>query len=449
MIKTSVIIPVYNTSPYIEECIDSVFAQTQKEIEVIVVNDGSTDDSLEILMCMQEKYPQLTIVSQENHGLGYTRNVGIEKARGQYIYFLDSDDFILSDTLETCYKCAQENQLDVVLFDAMLFEDSKDRKQIVPNICDRHEIIEEREEIFSGIKFLEKYYPQAYHPESCLMYYSADFIKKNGMKFLPRVYFEDNEFYCRTMILAERAMYIPRMFYRYRCRSSSIMGMEFNLRKARDHIEVVSAIADLKTLNESRAWNIVHKIAMWLLQYVASACQSNALYAQDRKLYVQIVDTWAKICGNTIECTESLEDIESLNRICDCFPDSNGITEALADRRRNLLILRLRKLCLNQKGCRVAIYGCGEYTDKVMDFYEKWVGTIDADIFFIDSYVVNDSTRYRGYAVYPVSKIAAWKLDCILISSPKYEEEMKQIIQRLYGDRFELVLLYGGMHIFI
>ena len=64
MIKTSVIIPVYNTSPYIEECIDSVFAQTQKEIEVIVVNDGSTDDSLEILMCMQEKYPQLTIVSQ-------------------------------------------------------------------------------------------------------------------------------------------------------------------------------------------------------------------------------------------------------------------------------------------------------------------------------------------------------------------------------------------------
>ena len=101
----------------------------------------------------------------------------------------------------------------------------------------------------------------------------------------------------------------------------------------------------------------------------------------------------------------SLEDIESLNRICGCFPDSNGITEALADRRRKLLILQLRKLCLNQKGCRVAIYGCGEYTDKVMDFYEKWVGTIDADIFFIDSYVVNDSTRYRGYAVYPVSKL--------------------------------------------
>ena len=74
---------------------------------------------------------------------------------------------------------------------------------------------------------------------------------------------------------------------------------------------------------------------------------------------------------------------------------------------------------------------------------------LNADIFFIDSYVADNSTRYRGYVVYPVSEIAECELDCIVISSSKYEEDMKQMIQQLYGDRFELVLLYGGMHIII
>ena len=70
-IKTSVIIPVYNTSLYLKECIESVFHQTQKEIEVIAINDGSTDDSYDILLKMQEKYPDLIVISQDNHGLGY------------------------------------------------------------------------------------------------------------------------------------------------------------------------------------------------------------------------------------------------------------------------------------------------------------------------------------------------------------------------------------------
>ena len=99
MIKTSVVIPVYNTGIYLEECIGSVYNQTQREIEVIAVNDGSTDDSWEVLQHLQEKYPGLIIVTQDNHGQGYARNVGIKMARGEYIYFLDSDDYIMEDKL--------------------------------------------------------------------------------------------------------------------------------------------------------------------------------------------------------------------------------------------------------------------------------------------------------------------------------------------------------------
>ena len=168
MIKTSIVIPVYNTAPYLKECIDSVLNQTQKEIEVIAVDDGSTDNSLEILHELQKKHPQLTVIHQENLGVGGARNTGMALAVGEYIYFLDSDDYIAENALEICYACASENNLDVVLFDSVTFWedplDSHKRVRVSHNPYDRHEIITEREEVFSGVSFLEKYYKKIYRP---------------------------------------------------------------------------------------------------------------------------------------------------------------------------------------------------------------------------------------------------------------------------------------------
>ena len=289
MIHTSVIIPVYNTSPYLEECIDSVYNQTQKEIEVIAINDGSTDDSWTILQELKRKYPGLVVISQENSGLGYTRNVGLSMAKGEYVLFLDSDDYIREDTLEVCYHYATRNRLDVVLFDANNFENTDERNPIIPNADDRHNVIEERDEVFSGIYFLEKYYNKTYEPSACFVYCSLNFLRRNNIYFLPRVYFEDNEFHCKIMILADRIMYIPRMFYQRRCRSESITGTVFDLRKANDHIEVVNAITALKTCNYGKGWHIVKKINIELLKYVAYVCYTNHLYIKDKSLLPKIL----------------------------------------------------------------------------------------------------------------------------------------------------------------
>lgn len=449
MIKTSVIIPVYNTSLYLEECIDSVFQQTQKEIEVIAINDGSTDDSLEKLLFLQKRYPELIIMTQENRGLGYTRNVGIKRARGQYIYFLDSDDYILKDTLATCYEYAFEKRLDVVLFDAFVFDSSIEKIPIEPNNCDRHKIIEERKEIFSGRQFLEKYYQKTYHPEACLVYCSLDFIKKNNISFLPRVYFEDNEFYCRIMTLSERVMYIPKMFYQYRCRVDSITGKDFDLRRARDHIKVIRAIIDLKFLKGGGSWPAIKQISFRLLQHVAFMCNNNALYDEDRELSGQIIDTWMEICGDTINNTADITDIDYIYRLCSFFPkaDVNDQRRMIEDRRNQLLIRILKWLPLDQQESRIAIYGCGKYTDKVWDFYKKWIGVIKADVIFLDSYVKNNNTKYKECTIYPVTKIGEKELDYILISSPQYEEEMCGIIRQLYGNRYKTISLYGDLHI--
>ncbi|MCM1038218.1 MAG: glycosyltransferase [Ruminococcus sp.] len=295
MIKTTVIIPVYNTSPYLEECITSVFDQTQKEIEVIAINDGSTDDSYDKLLKLQKKYSDLIVLSQENHGLGYTRNVGIKSARGKYIYFLDSDDYIIEDTLETCYKYASENNLDIVLFDALNFQDSNERTPILPNFDDRHEAVKERNAIYSGIDFMKKYYMEIYEPSACFVYCSLAFLKENNVKFLPRVYFEDNEFHCRIMTLANRVMYIPRMFYQRRCRNDSITMVSFNQRKIKDYLEVINAITELKTLNDGKGWCIVRKINQSLLIDLMYVCYKNHLYSQNKTFLIQIIKAWIKM----------------------------------------------------------------------------------------------------------------------------------------------------------
>ena len=295
MIKTSVIIPVYNTELYIEECIESVYNQNGKDIEVIAINDGSTDNSYRILQKLQKKYTDLIILSQENHGLGYTRNIGLNMAKGEYVFFLDSDDYISEDMLETCYNYASKNELDILLFDAFNFEDSYERRPIIPNTDDRREIISNREEVMTGIDFMEKYDSQQYGPSACFVYCSLEFLRKNNVQFLPRVYFEDNEFHCRIMLLADRVMYIPRMFYQRRCRGNSITGTDFDLRKAKDHLEVINAITELKPLNGCKGWHVVRRINRNLLTYVAVISYKNHLYAKDKKLFSQIFKAWVKM----------------------------------------------------------------------------------------------------------------------------------------------------------
>ena len=117
MVKVSVIVPVYNVEEFLGECLDSVINQTFSDFELICVNDCSTDSSLEIL----EKYALLDsrikiIQTEINSGLGFARNHGLKYAKGDYILFLDSDDYILDNTLEKLYINATRNESDIVLF---------------------------------------------------------------------------------------------------------------------------------------------------------------------------------------------------------------------------------------------------------------------------------------------------------------------------------------------
>lgn len=113
--KLSIIIPVYNSEIYLEKCIQSLINQTMKELEFIFVNDGSTDKSVDILKKYQKKDKRIKILDKENGGQGSARNLGLSIATGEYIAFLDSDDYIKENMYETLYKRAKKDDLDIVI----------------------------------------------------------------------------------------------------------------------------------------------------------------------------------------------------------------------------------------------------------------------------------------------------------------------------------------------
>lgn len=114
--QVSVIIPVYNVAQYLRQCLDSVTGQTLSDIEIICVNDGSTDGSPAILEEYREKDGRIVVINRENGGVSAARNCGMEHARGKYVYFLDSDDYLDPEALGKTVRLAEDNEADGVHF---------------------------------------------------------------------------------------------------------------------------------------------------------------------------------------------------------------------------------------------------------------------------------------------------------------------------------------------
>ena len=128
--KVSVIIPVYNVEKYLRECLDSVVTQDLDDIEIICINDGSTDGSAGILSEYATQYEKLFILDKENSGLSAARNSGLSVAKGKYILFLDSDDFLAdSSAVSRLYDKAEHDSLDQLFFDATVIFESEETKE--------------------------------------------------------------------------------------------------------------------------------------------------------------------------------------------------------------------------------------------------------------------------------------------------------------------------------
>lgn len=225
--KISIIIPVYNVEKYLRECLDSVINQTLNEIEIICINDGSTDGSLEILKEYKKRDRRIKVLSQENKGLSATRNVGIKLSQGEYINFLDSDDLLELNTMELLYQKAKRHNLDVLYFDAKVFFESDDLAHKHKGYINYYARKNQEDDVKNGISYFSALMrDKMYCSSAALQIINRHYLEKINLFFHEGIYHEDELYTLKSMLPANRVSHLHKELYIRRIRDDSIMVQE-------------------------------------------------------------------------------------------------------------------------------------------------------------------------------------------------------------------------------
>ena len=220
----SVIIPVYNTEKYIVDCLESVLANDFQEYEIICVNDGSTDSSLELINELAEKHNCIKVISQENKGQSSARNKGMQIATGKYLYFLDSDDKISSNALGELYSTLEQNNLDVIYFSGNSFYDSKQLADEFEQFATVYLREGSYEGCCNGLELLKQLRNQGdYSVSPCIQIVRKQFLIENNIFFQEGIIHEDNLFSFKVIFNAKRAKCVNDIYFYRRIRESSVM----------------------------------------------------------------------------------------------------------------------------------------------------------------------------------------------------------------------------------
>ncbi len=235
----SVILPVYNVENYLAECLDSVLAQTYENYELIAVNDGSTDSSLELLQSYQDKFgAKLIIVDQPNGGLSAARNSGLERVKGEFVYFLDSDDWILENTLAKCVGVFTDRKSDLVIFNASAFCDGMSE-----NALEKYNYTRDlpNDEYTDGKRaFNDSLFNGTYVVQSCCYMYRFNSFKK--LRFIPGILHEDNYFTTMLFLNGSKIDVLKDRFFQRRIRQDSITTSIKTIRHAEGYYATVDAL---------------------------------------------------------------------------------------------------------------------------------------------------------------------------------------------------------------
>lgn len=222
MVKISVIIPIYNAEKYLIECLESVLKQTFREYEIICIDDGSNDGSKEIVTKYVDEYDFIKMICHEkNRGLSVARNTGLKNSIGKYVFFLDSDDMIIPETLEELYQCAEQNDLDNIYFNMKRIyepemEHMRDKQRLEYS---DYEDVYNGQEMFCHFAAEKKMKIEAWR-----QFYRKDFLIENEIYFYEGILHEDNLFSFLCAMKAQRVMNINKEYYIYRQHSGTIMS---------------------------------------------------------------------------------------------------------------------------------------------------------------------------------------------------------------------------------
>ncbi len=255
----SIILPVYKVEKYLPDCLNSLLAQTFSDYELICVNDGSPDNSRKILASYAEKDSRIRIIDQENQGLSAARNAGIEVARGDYLYFIDSDDYAHPQLLEFLYRAVTENRADISCCGYV------ETNAAAPKNYPVHLYKQSKVKVYDHPLqvYLQKKIPVVVW---CKLYKRSLFEK---VRFVPGIYFEDLVFSPEIMDQASRLVMLKDKLYYYLQRGDSITGTKLTPRKINDYMILIRKINNyFAAENPEMLPNVRHRLLTKIVKQV-------------------------------------------------------------------------------------------------------------------------------------------------------------------------------------
>jgi glycosyltransferase involved in cell wall biosynthesis len=261
MVKVSIILPVYNVAPYLEETFQSIIQQSLKEIEIVAVNDGSTDNSEEIIKKWQQQDSRIILLSQKNKGQSAARNLALQYATGQYIYMMDSDDKLTDpEALQTCYDYAERNKADFIFFDGESF--SEEGVSRISRNTKRTHLVDE-DKAYNGEYLLNLTLDTWTH--NCvvwLLFIRKDYLDHIGLRFYEGIIHED-ELYTTILALSSNNIFcLKRNLVGHRIRQASTMTTNFSKRNLNCYLTVADELLRF------RRTPIIHKFLRYTLSKV-------------------------------------------------------------------------------------------------------------------------------------------------------------------------------------
>ena len=275
--KISVIIPVYNAESYISECMESVMNQTLKDIEIICVNDGSEDNSSELVLACKEKDSRVVLVNQEKMGAAHARNNAMKIATGQFVAFIDSDDYYPeNDILEILYRTAVNESTEIVLGSlALLRIDGK--------------IINNHVGVYSGFSFDEdkliNYSDYQFDYGFTRGIYKLDMLRQNDIYFPIYERFQDPPFFCKALLCAGKFYALKKTTYLYRRTEKSL-----NLWSERKVIDSILGVMELLKLSTQHGFDKLHLYCFHRLTIEINSHTKIWLKKGNRKIFALLAE---------------------------------------------------------------------------------------------------------------------------------------------------------------
>lgn len=452
--RLSVIVPVYNVQSYIEECLNSLLVQTEPFDEIILINDGSMDKSKEICESYCRQYTNVTLINQNNCGLAATRNLGLQIATGDYIIFVDSDDYIKKETNMILKNTLESKKIEILYYNAEIrydvsFKEKEDAFKHENSINEKY---------MTGMEYLMYAFPRKYTVSACLAAYKREFLVHNHIYFPEGIYYEDNFFSLQVLTKAKKVFGISNSLYVRRYRENSIMTSKISKKKCQD-LAIVQKIM-WEYLLKNQIWSSKRKL---LKRFVASGLLStffelskfqskdliNELKCNLAKLFL---DFWTRLFLE--EDNEWETDLafllalkygkiipEDLKKNV-CFKNVNldKMIKYQEKKIKNKIIIELSALPFGDKSLRIGIYGIGKHTQLLIKLYQKEIGKIYSDIFFIVSSSEGVS-NFWGKSIFLCNELPC-NTDYIVLSSYLYQQEMYNNLCEIGFDKKRIFMFY-------